>query len=164
MNGSVRFLVPAGWEIVDRAENGFGVRYRADGETEATIGIVVTPQPQGIPAHDPRVRGLMARQLLPAITEDLKKRGVEVVDAPRAVPDDRFMLKVHARFRDDGHMLDVLHMYRGIGFNLIDVTVSAATEDKAAAKVVHDLAAQVAMSVTVGAQDPKIVRPFKKGE
>jgi hypothetical protein len=163
INGSVRFLVPADWEIASRADNGMSVVYHTP-DNVGTISILITQQREAIPQHDLRVRAQMQKTILGWDNDDLKKRNVEVIDAPKIEPDDRFMLRVHERFKDGDHPLDVLHIYRGIGLNLVGVTVAASTEDKAQAKSVHDAAALMLMSVSLAAPDPRIVRPVPKKE
>jgi hypothetical protein len=163
VNGSVRFLVPADWEIVSRTDNGFNVVYRT-GDEVGTISILITQQQDAIPQHNARVLAQMKETILKWDNDDLKTRKVEVIDAPKVERDDRFMLKVHERFKDKEHMLDVIHIYRGIGLNLVGVTVAASTEDKDVAKKVHDAASLMLMSVSLAAPDPKIVRPVKKQE
>ena len=105
---------------------------------------------------------VLSRLILGWDNDDLKRRKVEVLDAPKVEVDERFMLRVHERFKEEGHTLDVVHLYRGIGLNLVGVMVAATTEDKAVAKQVHDAGALMLMSVSLGAADPKIVRPVKK--
>jgi hypothetical protein len=124
--------------------------------------MVVTPQQQGIPVHDLRVRQQLAKAILAAANEELKTLKVEVLDPPKAEVDDRFMLRMHERYKDGDITYDRVHLYRGIGFNLIDVAITAVTDDKETAKKLHDAGATLLMSVTVGPQDPKIIRPKKE--
>jgi hypothetical protein len=163
INGSVRFLIPADWEIVSRADNGMSVVYHTS-DNVGTISILITQQQEAIPQHDIRVRAQMQKAILGWDNEDLKNRKVEVIDAPKIEPDDRFMLRVHERFKDSDHLLDVVHIYRGVGLNLVGVTVAASTQDWGEAKKVHDAAALLLMSVNLGPPDPKIVRPAPKKE
>jgi hypothetical protein len=65
---------------------------------------------------------------------------------------------MHERYKDGDITYDRVHFYRGIGFNLIDVAVTAVTDDKEVAKKLHDAGATMLMSVTTGPADPKIVR------
>jgi hypothetical protein len=163
VNGSVRFLVPADWEIAERADNGFQVAYHTP-DGVGTISILITQQQEAMPQHNAALRAQMQKVILGWDNDDLKKRKVEVLDAPKVEPDDRFMLRVHERYKDGEHMLDVVHLYRAIGFNLVGVMVAAGTDDKAVAKTIHDAGALMLMSVNLGAVDPKIVRPVKKKE
>jgi hypothetical protein len=163
INGSVRFLIPADWEIASRADNGMSVVYRTP-DGLGTISILITQQKEAIPQHNPAVYAQMRKTILDWDNDDLAKRKVDVIDAPKVEPDDRFMLRVHERFKDGDHPLDVLHIYRGIGLNLVGVTVAASTENFADAKRVHDAAALLLMSVSLAAPDPKIIRPVTKKE
>lgn len=163
INGSVRFLIPADWEIVSRTDDGMSVVYHTPDKV-GIVSILITQQKEAIPQHNALVHAQMQKTILGWDNEDLKNRKVEVIDAPKVEPDDRFMLRVHERFKDGDHLLDVLHIYRGIGLNLVGVTVAASTEDKAQAKRVHDAAALLLMSVSLAAPDPKIIRPVTKKE
>jgi hypothetical protein len=163
VNGSVRFLVPADWDIVSRAPDGFSVVYHT-GDHLGVVSVLITQQKEAIPQHNAAVHAQMQKTILDWDNQDLKNRKVEVIDPPKVERDDRFMLRVHERFKDGDHMLDVLHIYRGVGLNLVGVTVAAATEDKVDAKRVHEGAALLLMSVNLGAPDPKIIRPLTKKE
>jgi hypothetical protein len=163
VNGSVRFLIPADWDIVGRADDGFSVVYHTPDHL-GVVSVLITQQKEAIPQHNAAVYAQMRKTILDWDNQDLKNRKVEVIDAPKVEPDDRFMLRVHERFKDGDHPLDVLHIYRGIGLNLVGVTVAASTEDKAQAKQVHEAAALLLMSVNLGAPDPKIIRPLTKKE
>jgi hypothetical protein len=163
VNGSVRFLVPADWEIAERADNGFQVAYHTP-DGVGTISILITQQQEAMPQHNAALRAQMQKVILGWDNDDLAKRKVEVIDAPKVETDDRFMLRVHERYKDGEHVLDVVHLYRAIGLNLVGVMVAAGTEDKAVAKGIHDAGALILMSVNLGARDPKIVRPVKKEE
>jgi hypothetical protein len=163
INGSVRFLIPADWEIASRTDNGLSVVYQTPDKI-GTVSILITQQAEAIPQHNAAVRARMQKAILGWDNEDLKNRKVEVIDPPKVEPDDRFMLRVHERYKDGEHTLDMLHIYRGIGLNLVGVTVAASTENFAEAKRVHDAAALMLMSVNLGAPDPKIIRPLTKKE
>jgi hypothetical protein len=163
INGSVRFLIPADWEIASRADNGMSVVYHTP-DSIGTVSMLITQQAEAIPQHNAAVHAQMQKTILGWDNQDLKNRKVEVIDAPKVERDDRFMLRVHERFKDGDHLLDVLHIYRGIGLNLVGVTVAASTEDKEQAKRVHEGAALLLMSVSLAAPDPKIIRPLTKKE
>ena len=164
VNGAVRFLVPADWELISRTDNGFSVTYHTPDGIGA-ISILITQEQEAIPQHNALVRAQMQKAVLGWDNEDLQKRKVEVIDAPMVEPDDRFMLRVHERYKDEEqHPLDVIHIYRGIGLNLVGVMVAASTQDKAQAKKIHDSAALMLMSVNLGPPDPRIVRPMPKKE
>src|SRR4029079_9273858 len=106
----------------------------------------------------------LAKFVLEKDAQDLKDRKLEIIDPPKVEPDARFILKVHERCKDGEATVDAVHFYRGVGLNLISVTASANTEDKEEAKRIHDAGALMLLSVNLGAQDPKIMRPLKKKE
>jgi hypothetical protein len=159
--GKIRLLVPASWEVMERAENGLGVRYKLPDE-KGTVGLMVTVQPQAIPNNHPGLRQQMGQSLLNAVKKNLAERKLEVVDPPKLEPDEAFMAKVRYRCKEDGTILDGMHAYRGVGIYLLNIASAAVTEDKEEAKAMHETAALMLMSVTTGPADPKIVRPVKK--
>ena len=161
VNGSIRFLVPAEWELADRGANGTSVGYRLP-EEKGGVVMLVTQQKEGIPVNDARVRAQLIKFVLDNAAADLKARNKEVIDAPKVESDARFMAKIHERFKDGDTTIDAVHLYRAVGLNLVSVTASASTDDKAEAKVIHDAGALMLMSVTVGPPDPKMIRPLKK--
>jgi hypothetical protein len=163
VNGSVRFLVPADWILESRTDNGLNVVYTTP-DKAGLISILITQQREAIPQHNAAVLAQMTRTILAWDNENLKKHNFEVIDAPRVERDARFMLKIHERYRDGDHPFDVVHIYSGIGLNLVGVTAAASTDDPKVAKQVHDAASLMLMSVSLAAPDPKIVRPVPKKE
>jgi hypothetical protein len=157
-NGSIRFLVPADWEIYERGESGMVVKYKLP-DDRGGVTVLINQQAQGIPQDNAGVRRQITQAVLAAHNEDLKKHNADVIDPPAVEPDGRFMLKIHARYRDDHGYHDEVHVYRAMGINFVGVSASASSEDKKEAKAVHDAGAMLLMSVTVGPKDPKIVRP-----
>jgi len=162
VNGSVRFLVPSAWEIAGRAENGLNVVYRLP-ESHHQVSVLITQQKEAL-RDTPAIRQQMSKIILGWDNDDLKKRNVEMIDAPKVEADPMLMMRIHERFRDAEGTYDVVHLYRGLGLNLIGVTAVAHTEDAAEAKPIHDAATKLLLSVTLGPPDPKIVRaaPVKK--
>jgi hypothetical protein len=163
INGSVRFLVPADWQLSDRAANGMSVTYVFP-EEKGGIVMLASQQAEGIPLNDARVKQQLAKFVLDHDNEDLKNRKMEIIDAPKLEPDARFMIKVHERFRDGDTTVDAVHLYRGIGVNLVSVTISVNTDDKDEAKRYHDAGALMLQSVNLGPQDKRIIRPVRKKE
>jgi len=163
VNGSVRFLVPADWVLDSRTDNGLNVVYKTP-DGVGTISILITQQKEAIPQHNAGVLAQMTKMILGWDNENLKKHNFEVIDAPRVERDARFMLKVHERYKDGDHPFDVIHIYRGVGLNLVGVLAAASSEDKEMVKKVHDAASLMLMSVSTAAQDPKVVRPVPKKE
>lgn len=163
INGSVRFLVPADWELSARAPNGMSVTYVFP-EEKGGLVMLASQQAEGIPLNDARVKQQLAKFVLEHDSEDLKNRKMEIVDAPKLEPDARFLIKVHERFKDGDTIVDAVHLYRGVGVNLVSVTVSVNTDDKEEAKRYHDAGALMLQSVNLGPQDKRIVRPLPNKE
>jgi hypothetical protein len=161
INGSVRFLVPQEWELADRSENGNSVTYKLP-DDKGHVAILVSQQAESIPNSDMRVRQKLAQFVLEQDNLDLKNRKMEIIDAPKVEPDARFMVKVHERFKDEDAIIDAIHIYRGVGINLVSITASANTDDKNDAKAVHDAGALMLQSVTIGPPDKKIMREIPK--
>ena len=163
VNGALRFLVPPEWEITERSADRMQVFYRHKPE-RAVYSMMVTQQGQVIPQNDARLKKQMTETILNWANEELKKRKVEVIEPPSVVRDDRFLLKVHEKFKDGDAIVDAIHIYRGIGLNLVSVTSSTTNEEAGQLQAVHDAGALLLMSVTLGSQDPKIVRPVNAPE
>jgi hypothetical protein len=163
VNGSVRFLVPADWILDGRAENGLNVVYKTSDDV-GLVSMLITQQKEAIPQHNAALLAQMTKTILGWDNENIKKHNFEVIDAPKVERDARFMLKIHERYKDGDHPFDVIHIYRGIGLNLVGVTAAASTDDPKVAKQVHDAASLMLMSVSLAAPDPKIVRPVPKKE
>jgi hypothetical protein len=154
VNGSVRYLIPKDWELVQKAENGMQASYTLpDGQGVASL--LITQQETGVPHTNSRLRQQLVKYLLDKVAEDIKNRGADVVEAAKVEKDERFMARVRVRFRDSGEMLDVVHLFRGVGINLVNVTVAANSEDPAEGKEIHDAGALMLLSVTTGPPDRK---------
>jgi hypothetical protein len=158
VNGALRYLVPPEWEIVDRTADRMQVYYR-DKPERATYSMMVTQQAQVIPLNDLRVRKQLSEMALAWANAELVKRKVEVLDAPKVEPDERFMLKIRERFKEGDAVWDVVHVYRGLGLNLVSATSATTNEEKNQIAAVHDAGAKLLLSATLGPQDPKLVRP-----
>jgi hypothetical protein len=157
VNGSVRFLVPASWEIVSRKEDGLNVVYRP-ADSAHVVSMLITQQKEAMP-NSPAIRQQMTKLILGWDNDDLKRRKVQVIDPPKVEPDPDVMLRVHERYKDGDDTIDAVHLYRPIGINLVSVLVAAHTDDPAQAKVLHEAGAKLLLSVTLGQPDPRVVRP-----
>src|SRR5207237_128743 len=82
VNGSIRFLVPADWEIDERGESRLAVKYKLP-EDRGSVTVLVNQQAQGIPQDNAGVRRQVTQAVLAAHNEDLKKVNAEVIDARR---------------------------------------------------------------------------------
>jgi hypothetical protein len=165
VNGALRYLVPPEWEITERGADRMTVFYRHKPE-RAHYSMQVTQQAQGIPQNDARFKKQMVETILNFANEDLKRRKVEVLDPPTVERDDRFLLRVHERFKEGDTIVDVIHIYRGLGLNLVSLTSSTSSEEANQVKAVHAAGEMVLLSASLANQDPKVVRPVnaKKDE
>src|SRR4051812_36919910 len=78
MEGKIRFLLPASWELIERAEAGIGVRYKLPDE-KGTVGLMVTVQKQAMPNDHAGLREQMGQALLKSVKQNLAERKLEVV-------------------------------------------------------------------------------------
>jgi hypothetical protein len=114
------------------------------GDNHALLTILVTPQKE----HFPRSAAPgLAKLLGDTIRTEAKRGEIDIVMHPKVEPDDRFLVVVHDRFNTDERFGDRRQMYRSIGFHLCCVVATAFTEDQAEAKRVHELGAQMLLSV-----------------
>jgi hypothetical protein len=154
VNGSVRFLVPKDWELADKSADGMNAKYNLP-DGEGSVSLLVTQQADLVPANHPKLKQQLTNYVLAKVDEDLKNRHGEVIDAAKVETDARFMTRVHVRFKEGDTVNDVVHVYRGLGINLLSVNATALTDDPAKAKAVHEAGALLLQSVTLGAPDKK---------
>lgn len=162
-NGAIRFLVPKDWELVARAEDGLSCNYAFPDE-KGGVKMLLSQQATVIPTSNPQLKAQLSKFVLDNDNQDLASRKMEIIDAPKIEPDPRFMVKVHERFKDGETVVDALHLYRGVGINLVSVTITANTEDKEEVKTLHEAGALMLLSVTTNSPDPKVLRPVQKRE
>ncbi len=148
--GKLVFTPPAELTFLGKRDDDRSVGFSL-GDNAALVTILVTPQKQ----HFPRsaVPGL-AKLLGDTIRTEAKRGEIDIVMHPKVEPDDRFLVVVHDRFNTDERFGDRRQMYRAVGFHLCCVVATAFTEDQAEAKRVHELGAQMLLSL----------RPNKPGE
>src|SRR5438105_9011001 len=65
VNGSIRFLVPADWEIDERGESRLAVKYKLP-EDRGSVTVQVNQQEQGIPQDNAGVRRQVTQAVLAA--------------------------------------------------------------------------------------------------
>jgi hypothetical protein len=163
LKGSLRYLVPADWELVRRSDDGLNVAYMLP-EKRGVVSLVVTPQHGAFPKGNAALKQIMARSVLKAVNDDLAKRKVEILDPPKLEPDDAFVARVAYRFKEGDATIRAMHAYRAVGVVVVSVTSALTIEDPAEAKAVHDESAKMLLSVAAGPADPKLMRPVVKQE
>jgi len=163
LNGALRYLVPADWELVRRTDDGQNVTYMLP-EKRGAVSLVVTPQRGAFPKGNVAVKQRMAQSVLKAVNDDLARRKVEVIDPPKLEPDDAFVARVAYRFKEGDATIRAMHAYRAIGTVVVSVTSALTIEDPAEAQAVHDEAAKMLLGVTSGPANPNLMRPVVKKE
>jgi hypothetical protein len=154
VNGSIRYLVPKDWEPTEKAESGMQAKYSLP-DGSSTVSILIMQQAQAVPNNHPKLRQQLVDYCLKMAEQDVKNRGADIVDAPKVEKDDRFLARVRVRLKEGARVQDAVHLYRGVGINLVSVYAAANTDDPAAAKAIHDAGALMLLSVTTGAPDRK---------
>ena len=161
VNGGVRYLVPAEWELTKRSDDGLSAQYLLP-DGQGVVSMFVTKQQQAFPMGNAALKQKMAESIIKAVNDDLKKRKLEVTEPPKLERDEAFIARIVYRVKEGDAEIRAMHAYRGAGINLVSVTASATTADAKQAKTIHDAAAMMLLSVTTGPADPKLVRPVKQ--
>jgi len=148
----IQVAPPANSERAKQPEGIRSVEYRLDGN-RGTISVYAFAQPFDFDApNDPagdRTKFLQhwPKSIWKLEDDDLERRHVQIIDAPKLQLDDRFIVRSHERFvGDNGQVLDVTHFYRGVGIYLVCATSTAFTGDTGEAKAVHEEAASMLLS------------------
>jgi len=145
--GRFLFNPPADWSEAFRSPDGMAVQFNAP-EGRAALQVMLVPQETVL---SPTMKGRVAKFVIEGKVAGAKDRGVEVIDAPKAVKDDRFYLKIRDRIRKpDGGVEDRLHVYRVMGAYLLLGACTAFTDDEPAAALSHKVAEDVLLSATGG--------------
>ena len=158
LNGALRYLVPADWQLVRRTDDGLNVTYMLP-QKQGAVSLVVTPQRGAFPKGNVGLKQRMAQSVLKAVNDDLARRKVEVIDRPKLEPDDAFVARVAYRFKEGDATVRAMHAYRAIGTVVVSVTSALTIEDAAEAQGVHDEAATMLLGVTSGPANPNLMRP-----
>lgn len=120
--GEVRYTAPDGWDAVPLTDaDGLSAAFKGD-EGNALITLHVTPQQQPIPSSSAIAQSL-GRQILKAIRADLEKSKAEILEEPKLERDPRFLVRIHDQIRLNGITSDRLHLYRAMGYNLVQTTI-----------------------------------------
>jgi hypothetical protein len=139
----VRFTPPPGLTFQGHLNDGRAAGFSI-GDTQALISVLVTPQEQALP------RGFsdqLARFVRKNILDEAQQGQQDIVMQPRVEDDERFLLRVHDKFNTEERFGDRVHLYRAVGLYLVSVTATAFTEDEAEARRVHELGADLLLSV-----------------
>ncbi len=141
--GKIIYLAPADWNSLGKRADGLSAGY-AMPEGKAQIVIVCAPQQQTIPDE---LGPKLAMTIGKAIRGEAAKGNIEQVTPPKSEEDKRFLLKIHDQYKVHGKFSDRVQLFRGVGKNLVSVTVNAFTENPDEAKAIHEAAEQMMVSV-----------------
>ena len=141
--GKLSFTAPAELRFLGKRDDDRSAGF-ALGDNEALVTILVTPQPQAISSD---LKPQLAKLLGDTIRQEAKRGAIDMVLQPRVEQDERFLVVVHDRFNTEERFGDRLQMYRGVGLHLGCVVATAFTEDQERAKQVHELGAQMLLSL-----------------
>lgn len=160
-DGEIRYTAPDGWNAVPLTRpDGLSAAYKnADGN--AVITLHVTPQQQPIP-HTPAVAQSLGKQILKAIRADLDNSKAEILDEPRLQRDPRFLIRIHDRIRLNGITSDRLHLYRAMGYNLVQTTVDVDDQTPDQAKTAFAAGEQLLDGAVIGKREIKPTAPRKR--
>lgn len=151
----VLFTPPPGLTFQGNLNEGRAASFSI-GDTQALVSVLVTPQQQGLPRG---FKDRLAQFVGKTIREEASQGQQDIVMPPRVEDDERFLLRVHDKFNTEERFGDRVHLYREVGLYLVSVTATAYTEDEAEAKRVHELGAEMLLSVRLNRRPPVARKP-----
>lgn len=156
-DGTIRFVPPAGWELVGRSPDNLAVTYKASDAPEAALTLTIIPQTQTI---QPTAREQMGLIIGKGIREAAKQHGHALVYGPRVEPDERYFLKVRDVMSvGQGKLADRVQMYRIVGLNLVHVACTAQVEARELSAPVHAAAEKLLDTMRVARGAKRSVYP-----
>lgn len=157
--GKLLFTAPRELTLLGKRDDDLSASYSL-GENRALVTLVVTRQPQAIPDDFPPK---LARLLTKTIREEASRGAIDIVMQPRGQTTPGMLLNLHDKFNTEERFGDRAQMYRGVGLYLVGVIATAFTEDEAEAKRVHELGAELLMSVRINRGGAKKSGPVTRG-
>ncbi|WP_428939863.1 hypothetical protein [Fontivita pretiosa] len=154
LDGKLVYTPPPGWQLLGKFEDrrvGYGL-----GEGRAHMTLLATPQQNTIPDE---LAPKLAARIRQTILQEQQRGNLELVLEPRVEPDPRFLLRVHDRYHAQGKFGDRLQLFRGIGRNLVSVTVVALTDNEQEAAQIHEAAETAMQTVHLAGTKPPVIRP-----
>jgi hypothetical protein len=118
--------------------------------------LLATPQQSTIPDE---LAPKLAARIRQTILQEQQRGNLEPVLEPRVEPDARFLLRVHDRYHAQDKFGDRLQLFRGVGRNLVSVTVVALTDNEQEAARIHQAAETLLQTVHLAGTKPPVIRP-----
>ncbi len=120
--GRVYIAPPTDFPIVERSPDGRTIAFRtADGVGMLTM----LDTPQGRDVDDVFLREHMGIGMVDRLAAKLKQANADIVTAPNLEDDARFAMRMRLAFRQSGQKYEQLHLYRGLGSDVVQVTATA---------------------------------------
>lgn len=161
VNGAVRYMVPAEFHETARGDDDKQSAYEsADGK--CVLLLIVSPQDMGFPAGNEKAVDNLKTSILNGIRQQLKEKNLEVLYGPRSETDDRFLVRVHVRYKRDDQVLDEVHTYRAAGVDILMVLTQVKDEDPKVIKQWDQVGEDVCLSLVVGPALKKTPTPRNK--
>jgi hypothetical protein len=156
--GEIRYTAPDGWNAVPLTHpDGLSAAFK-NPDGDAVITFHVTLQQQPIP-HTPAVAQSLGKQILKAIRTDLENSKAEILDEPRLQRDPRFLIRIHDRIRLNGITSERLHLYRAMGYNLVQTTIDVDNQTPDQAKTAFAVGEQLLDGAVIGKREIKPTAP-----
>src|SRR5450432_1354748 len=145
LQGAIVYTPPVDWNFLGKRNDDRSAGYSAP-QHLAQIVIVIAPQEQTVPDE---LGPKLALQIGQTIRAEAAKGNIEIVSQPKVEPDKRFLLKIHDQFKTKGKFSDRTLLYRGIGRNLVSLTVNAFSENPDEQKQIVETAESMMLSVAL---------------
>jgi hypothetical protein len=143
LGGKVTFTPPRGWDLRGKSNDGKTVSYKLDPDM-ALMGITVTEQEIAL---NEAAAAKMGQAICKKLRDTIVKSGAEILTPPIAEKDDRFFLRIHVRYTQDGKMADQLQLFRVLGIELVNVAVTAFSDSSDDVKMIFGEAEQILLGV-----------------
>ena len=154
MHGGVRYVLPPGWTESGRNEDEKNAQYQSpDGKGIILVG--VTQQDYAFPKENHKLINTMKASILNGMRAKFKERGDELIYGPQSESDDRFIVRIHVRYKHEGETYDEMHDYRVAGIDMLMVMTQAKTDQVDEAKALQDIGDDVSLSMALGQVDRK---------
>jgi len=147
--GAIRFDVPEGLRLLGKRVDDLSASF-APPDDSALLTLVVAPQQSSV---DDRLARKLGPLIVKTIEQQAAKGEIESLSPPKIERDNRFLLRVHDRFRAQGKTGDRVQLYRGLGKYLISVTATDFTETPDRAGLTHIQGEHLVLSVSLDRPD-----------
>ena len=145
LDGAILYTPPADWVSLGKRTDDRSAGY-APSDHSGQIVITVVPEAETIPDE---LGPKLAMQFGQTIRAEAAKKNIQIVQQPKVEEDKRFLVKIHDQFKAHEKFSDRVQIFRGVGRNLVSVTINAFTEDPDQQKQIDLLGEEVMLSVAL---------------